>query len=230
MYYFPDTEYIYSSLMSGFFTKEEINPKLNELCINYEKVRDEYASVKDQLVYTNWNSNNAYNTIGKNPYEGWKVAAMYARYHPAMESRLPELEKMYDQKVYLDPERHIAYTENAKKLPTLFNLCYEAGLRARVGVSVLEPGKVIDWHTDPDPTPDDDLIIRGLWGIDINPQNQETCQILLNSRVDGVINEVMMNNRMHFFWGRTQHHVFSNLSTPRVCLCFDNIVPRQNLL
>ena len=69
MYYFPDTEYIYSSLMSGFFTKEEINPKLNELCINYEKVRDEYRSVKDQLVYTNWNSNNAYNTIDKNPYD-----------------------------------------------------------------------------------------------------------------------------------------------------------------
>ena len=52
MYYFPDTEYVYSSLMSGFFTKEEVNPALNELCINYEKVRDEYASVKDQLVYT----------------------------------------------------------------------------------------------------------------------------------------------------------------------------------
>ena len=70
--------------MSGFFTKEEINPKLNELCINYEKVRDEYRSVKDQLVYTNWNSNNAYNTIDKNPYEGWKVAAMYAKYHPCL--------------------------------------------------------------------------------------------------------------------------------------------------
>ena len=228
MYYFPDTEYIYSSLMSGFFTKEEVNPKLNELCINYEKVRDEYRAVKDQLVYTNWNGNNEYTTIEKNPYDGWKVAALFGQYHPAMD--IAKLEKVYDQAVYVDHDHEIVYTQNAVMMPTLFKLCLEAGIRQRCGVSVLAPGKVIDWHTDPDPTPDDDLIIRGLWGIDINPQNQETCQILLNSKVDGVINEVMMNNRMHFFWGRTQHHVFSNLSTPRVCLCFDNIVSRQDLL
>ena len=230
MYYLPDPSYIYANLMSRFFTQEEVNPELNSLAINYEKIRDGFRSVKNKLVYTNWNSANRYNTIDKNPYDGWKVAALYARYHPSMEQKLPELEKMYDQAVYLDPERGIAYTENAKKLPTLFDLCYKAGIRQRVGVSILEPQKFIDWHTDPDPEYDEDLIIRGLWGIDINPQNQEICQIYLNSKMDGVVQQNMMNNRFHFFWGRTPHHVFNTLTTPRVCLCFDNIVPLKNLL
>ena len=228
MYYFPDTEYIYSSIMSGFYTRDEINPKLNLLCNNYEKVRDEYNAVKDQLVYTNWNGNNNYNSIDKNPYEGWKVAALYGQYYP--EINIKDLEKIYDQAVYVDYEHDIIYSQNALKMPTLFNLCLEAGIKQRCGISVLDPGKVIDWHSDPDPTFEDDFIIRGLWGIDVNFQNAETCQLLLNSKVDGVVTEVMMNNRMHFFWGRTQHHVFNTMTRPRVCLCFDNVVPRKNIL
>ena len=74
------------------------------------------------------------------------------------------------------------------------------------------------------------MIIRGLWGIDINPQNQETIQLLVQDSTNGVVNEVMMNNRLHFYWGKTPHHIFSNLSTPMVCLSFDNVVPIDNLL
>ena len=200
--------------MSGFFTKEEINPALNLLNINYEKVRDEFRAVKHQLVYID--------------HDEWKVAPLFGQYHPTMD--LEKLEEDYDQAVYVNPEYEIIYTQNAVRMPTLFKLCLEAGIRQRCGISVLDPGKVIDWRVESDPILEDDIMIRGLWGIDINPQNQETCQLLLNSKVDGVVNEVMINNRMHFYWGRTNHHVFSNLSTPGVCLSFENIVPMDTIL
>ena len=228
MYPLPDLEYIYHTIMGRFFTKEEINPSLNLLANNYEAVRDEFRSVKHQLVYTNWSGNNGYTSIDKNPYAGWKVAALFGQYDPSMD--LEYLEKVYDQAVYVNPEYDIIYTQNAVRMPTLFNLCLEAGIRQRCGISVLDPGVVIDWHTDPDPEYDKETIIRGLWGIDVNPQEQEVCQLYLNTKSDGIINENFSHNRFHFFWGRTPHHVFSNLSTPRYCLCFDNLVDRQGLL
>ena len=217
MYYFPDIDSIYSSLMGGFFTKDEINPNLNLLNINYEKCRDEYESARHRLVFNE----------GKEAYQDCKIATLFGRYHPSMD--LAELERVYDQGVYVDPEREIFYTQNTVYVPTLFNLCLEVGIRQRCSINLLEPGKVIDWHTDLDPQGDDDLIIRGLWGLSVNPQNQETCQLLVDSK-EGVQNQILSNNSMHFFWGRTKHHVFNNLTTPRACLSFGIVVPQERIL
>jgi len=220
MYYFPDASYVYASFMSKFFTVEDINDNLNDLAINYIKIRDEFKSVKDKLVYIE----------SSGVYTGCKYAPLYQRYHPTMDKKLSDLEIKYDQKVYLDPDRDIIYTENAKKLPILFDTCYHSGLRQRVDINVLPPEHIIDWHVDSDSEYEDDMIIRGLWGIDINPQNRELCHIYLNSKTDGLVHQNIINNGFNFFWGRTPHHVHNTLTMPRVCLSFDNIVSLENLL
>ena len=176
-----------------FFTKEQINPALSLLSDNYASIRDEFNQVKEELVYTNWNSDNEYRSIKKNPYNGWKVAGLFCE--------------------------GTIYHDNTSKLPTLYNLCMESGLTQRCGISVLEPKKSIGWHIDKDPKYKDKIIVRGLWGLDINPQDQEVCEIHLKHK-----KETFANNRFHFFWGRSLHHVYNTLSTPRYCLCFDNLV------
>ena len=65
---------------------------------------------------------------------------------------------------------------------TLLKLCLKAGIVQRCGISVLEPNKSIDWHVDTDPTYKDKIIVRGLWGLDINPQGEEVCEIHLENK------------------------------------------------
>ena len=228
LYPLPDKEFIYHSIMGRFFTRDEINPDLNLLAKNYIAIRDEFRASKHKLVYTNWNSDNEYTSIKDNPYNGWKVAALFGQYDESMD--LAQLEVVYDQAVYVDPDHDIIYTQNAVYMPTLFKMCLEAGIRQRCGISVLEPGKSIGWHTDPDPEYQEEVIIRGLWGLEVNPQNQEVCQLYLDTKSEGILTESFSHNRMHFFWGRTPHQVHNTLSTPRYCLCFDNIVNREKLL
>ena len=64
--------------MPMFFTTEQINPSLTLLSDNYAKIRDEFKNVRDELEYKNWNGNNEYTSIKKSPYDGWKVAPLYA--------------------------------------------------------------------------------------------------------------------------------------------------------
>ena len=215
LYPLPDKEYVYKMIMSGFFTKEEVNNDLNLLAINYQACRDEYRQAKHRLVYVDSD-------------DGSKIAPLFGKYHPKTD--LAELERIYDQAVYVNPEYDIFYTQNTVYMPTLFDLCLKVGLRERCSIQLLPPGECVDWNTKSDPVYDDDMIIRGLWGIDINPQNQETIQLLVQDSTNGVVNELMMNNRLHFYWGKTPHHIFSNLSTPMVCLSFDNVVSMDNLL
>ena len=51
-----------------------------------------------------------------------------------------------------------------------------------------------------------------------SPEVERTKEYLENKK------ETFANNRFHFFWGRSLHHVYNTLSTPRYCLCFDNLV------
>ena len=228
LYPLPDKEYIYRVVMGRFFTKEEINPSLNLLANNYELIRDEFESVKHQLVWTNWHGNNSYTSIEKSPYAGWQVAALYGKYDPSMD--LIEMERVYDQGCYVDPELGILYTHNAVRMPNLFGLACEAGIIRRAGISVLHPGKSIPWHVDDDPEHPDYAVIRGLWDIEVNPQNNEVCTLSLDTEDKGVVLEPFSHNRFHFFWGRTPHMVHNTLSTPRYCLCFDIDVEREKLL
>ena len=231
LYPLPDKEYIYHVVMGRFFKQEEVNPALNLLSLNYELIRDEFRSVKDGLVWTNWHGKNQYTSIEKNPYAGWRVAALYGEYDSNEDyDHIAKMEKVYDQACYIDPEKEILYTQNAVKMPNLFKLAYESGIFKRVGISVLHPGKSIPWHVDTDPEHPDYVIIRGLWGIDVNPQDNEVCTISLDTKDSGVLTEDFLPNRYHFFWGRTPHMVHNTLTTPRYCLCFDIEVNRNDLL
>ena len=89
--------------MPMFFTTEQINPSLTLLSDNYAKIRDEFKNVRDELEYTNWNGNNEYTSIKKSPYDGWKVAPLYAKGIGI-------------------------HKDNAVKMPTLLKLCLKAGI------------------------------------------------------------------------------------------------------
>jgi hypothetical protein len=209
--------------MDKFFDIEEINPNLNLLNENYDIILDEFLKNKEELVFINWDSNRyVLNHNETNPYKGWRVAALYCRYQQWMEFQEKDAEKIYEQKVYFDKAKGISYTENAKKLPILCDLCYKAGIRERVGISVLFPENNIEWHIDDDPEPDRMHIIRGLWGLDINKKPNQICDLKMKTR-NGIITKEFYNKNFMFFWGRILHMILNTLDTPRYCLCFDNL-------
>lgn len=215
--------------MGRFYTVDEINPNLKKLSDNYQKIREEFNDNKDRLTWTNWHGDNCYTSISKSPYDGWQVAALYLEYKNFIVNNIDSYKEAYNTEVHVDEDKNIISSDNTKVLPLLTDLAYESGLTTRVGISLLVPGKDIDWHVDNDPYDDEYITIRGLWGIDVNPTDDEHSFLAIH--VDGNTSiQHFENNKFIFFWGRTTHMVYNSLSTPRYCLCFDQKVKIDNLL
>lgn len=229
LYFSPDPQYIVHNLMSRFYTIEELNPDLKILSDNYDAIREEFIANKDKLVWTNWHPNNTYVAPADNPYDGWEVAALYLEYNQHIVNNINYYKDKYKTEVYPDSDRGIVYGDNAKLLPTLTDCSYRSGIRTRVGISVVHPGKHIGWHIDNDPATEDTVTIRGLWGIDVNTTKDEYAFLSLNIRGD-MPTEHFENNKFIMFWGRTTHMVYNTLSTPRYCLCFDVRVNIDDIL
>ena len=229
LYFSPDPQYIVHTLMSRFYSIEELNPDLKLLSENYDSIKEEFLTNKDKLVWTNWSPNNTYVAPGNDPYEGWQIAGLYLEYGQHIVDNIDTYRKLYQTEVYPDPERGIVYGDNAKSLPILTDIAYKCGLRTRVGVSVVYPGKHIGWHTDNDPATEDTVTLRGLWGLDINSTSDEYAFLSLNVRGD-MPTEHFENNKFIMFWGRTTHMVYNTLKTPRYCLCFDMKVNIDDIL
>jgi len=225
----PDPLMIFHTVMGRFYSLEEINPELKLLSDNYHTIAEEFNENKDKLVWTNWTGNNHYTSVKANPYDGWQVAALYLEYNNYIEQNRSYYEQVYKTKAHIDYERDIIYSDNADYLPTLTNFAYQSGLRQRVGISVVHPGKAIDWHVDNDPSDDDYITIRGLWGLDIKSTEDEYAFLALNTQ-KGMFTEYFESNKFMFFWGSTTHMVYNTLSTPRYCLCFDQKVKIDDLL
>jgi len=192
--------------MKRFFTPEEINPKLNVLSKRFDEIQKEFFECKKNLIWTNWNGNNDYSKIGDSPYDGWKVAALLLEY-----------------------ENSTFIFDNCKYFPILKSTLFEIGIKKRVGISVVFPGKEIKWHIDPDPETKDYAIIRGLWTIDVNIDSCGECALYLGDEKSPE-KHYFKNNEFVFFWGRTKHKVVNTLQTPRYVLCFDQIISRDYLL
>ena len=212
-----------------FYDLDQINPKLKILSDNYEIIKKEFIKNKNKLTWTNWNSNNEYTSITDNPYNGWKVAALSCQYDYSMLKKPSEYSKIFNTNIHFDHDNELMYTDNAFILPKLFNFIKEVGIKCRVGISALEPEKHIQWHVDPDPVVDDSIIIRGLWGLDVNSNKDEYCYLSVNN--NGTLEtEHFVNNKFILFFGRSQHMVYNTLKTPRYCLCFDTRKTISDLL
>jgi hypothetical protein len=213
--------------MKRFFTPEEINPKLNVLSKRFDEIQKEFFECKKNLIWTNWNGNNDYSKIGDSPYDGWKVAALLLEYEN--DSIINELKQNYNQNVEFDCKNSTFIFDNCKYFPILKSTLFEIGIKKRVGLSVVFPGKEIKWHTDPDPETQDFAIIRGLWTIDVNVDSYGECALYLGDERDPE-KHYFKNNQFMFFWGRTNHKVVNTLQTPRYVLCFDQMISRDYLL
>jgi len=229
LYISPDPEYIISTIMGRFYTIDEINPNLKLLSDNYQQIVEEFKENKDKLTWTNWKGNNNYDTVRSNPYDGWEVASLFIEADDYVLDHLQYYKSVYNTEVYIDEEYKIAYSDNAKLLPTLRNIACESGLRQRVGISVVHPGKQIDWHVDNDPKDEECITIRGLWGLEVNSNDDEYALLALNTQ-RGMLSEHFENNKFMFFWGSTTHMVYNTLTTPRYCLCFDQKVNINELI
>jgi len=221
--------------MDRFFTLEEINPGLKLLSERFDKIKKEFLENKDKLVWTNWAGTAGYHGENSVAYAGWKIAAIFGALEDTREftkemliDTLPLLEETYKQKLYPDQNRKIILAQNAKHLPVLARTCYEAGIRKRVGISVVYPGKEIKWHIDPDPELGDNLIIRGLWGVDVNQEDGLECYLGLGPE-DNFEKRLFQDNKFMFFYGRVPHGVINNLTTPRYALCFDHVINKSYL-
>jgi len=229
LHYTPDPQYIIHTLMSRFYSIDDLNPNLKVLSDNYGAIREEFIANKDKLVWTNWHKNNSYTSVSNNPYDGWQVAGLYLEYSEQLVRNIDQYRNVYQTEVYPDEDMGVVYGDNAKILPTLTECAYKSGLRTRVGISVVHPGKHIPWHKDNDPADEDTVTMRGLWGIDVNSNKDEYAFLSLN--VSGNMpTEHFQNNKFILFWGRTTHMVYNTLTTPRYCLCFDMKVNIEDIL
>ena len=218
-----------------FYSVEEINPELNSLIENFDAIRQEFLNNKDKLVWSNWSGMTGYQGSNEVAYQGWQIAALYGELkdnpHMSVETMLKNLnvfEKNYNQKLYPNPNEGIILCENSKHLPTLVDCLYQANISKRVGISVVYPGKEIKWHYDPDPELENKAIIRGLFGLDIHPKEEQDCYLCLGNE-DEYEKKYFRNSEFMFFWGRTKHRVVNSLQTPRYVVCFDQDIDKDYL-
>jgi hypothetical protein len=221
--------------MNRFFTVDEINPGLHLLEQRFHLIKKEFLDNINNLVWTNWGAAAGYHGENNLAYAGWQIAALYAAYEDSTEftkemiiDNLPLFEKSYGQKIYPDINKGVILAHNAKHLPVLASTCYEAGIRKRVGISVVFPGKEIKWHIDPDPEVGDNLIVRGLWGLDVRQEDGVECYLGLGPEND-FEKRLFEDNKFMFFYGRVPHGVINNLTTPRYALCFDHVIEKSYL-
>lgn len=219
--------------MTRFFDVNEINPKLKLLQKRYYQIKKEFDENLNDIIWVNWNGYNDYKQLIQTPYNGWKVAPLLVDVDNIYSGDLPifkkEVENSYNQRVEFDSEKNLFLFENSKYLPILTSTLFECGVTKRVGISVVFPDKKIDWHFDPDPETQEKIIVRGLWGLDINPDNNGDCFLCLGDPVNHKKKE-FKNNEFIFFWGRTKHMVLNTLQTPRYVVLFDQDISRDLLL
>lgn len=222
-------------MMNRFYTLEEINPKLKLLSDRRAQIHREFLEAKDKFVWTNWSGATGYHGYNQEAYRGWQIAALYGELKASAELSIADMiqnfhlfEKNYQQKLYPDLERQIVLCNNAKYMPTLVRTLYECGVTKRVAISVVYPGKDIKWHVDPDPELENKAIIRGLWGLDIRPQGDQSSYLCLGTKEE-YETKYFKNNEFMFFWGRILHKVENSLQTPRYVVCFDQDVDKDYL-
>ena len=211
--------------MNKFFDPKLILPKFYILNERFENIHQEFIENKDKLVWVNWGASAGYYAEYNIAYKNWKVAPLYGLKTDIMQEN--SIDRLKDLKNFISLEKDLIKTLNTETLPILTQALLDAGIKKRVGISVLSPKKEIPIHIDQDPEKPDKHIIRGLWGLDIKKENNEESVMYLGS-----INQkkVFKNKEFMFFWGRIPHKVENNLSTQRYAICFDVEISKEILL
>ena len=213
-----------------FFELEEINAKFGELLTDrYDSIRKEFDENKHHLKYANWDPSTGYDgTWNSIEYNGWKAAPLIMNVDEASFD-FCRFEDFWKQKLKRDKRTgNVIFEDNTKLFPTLFNTLLECGVTTRVGICTFMPDSYIHWHVDPDPDTDSHVIIRGVWGIDVQQEEGKESCLLLGDKSDHD-SWKLENNKSILIWGRTNHRLDNSLTTPRHVLIFDHTVSREFL-
>lgn len=222
--------------INRFYTIDEINPNLKIISDKFDEIQKEFLENKHKLFWTNWHGSTGYLGDRSAAYAGWKVAGLYAKIEDnadipirAYLDNLEFIESNMGVKLYPDLDSGICFTENSKILPKMTKLLQKIGITKRVAIGVVDPGKQIKWHIDPDPELDNNAIIRGLWGLDVNLEEGKDSYLGFGTPQYHIRNN-FENNKVMLFYGRIPHCVVNNLSTPRYVIVFDQDVDKDYLV
>jgi hypothetical protein len=211
--------------MNKFFEEHIILPKFHILNERFDEIHREFITNLDKLTWFNWGAEAGYYAQNDISYKHWKVAPLYGLKDDILKEN--SIDRLQHLKDFITVENDLIKTSNTTTLPILTQSLLDAGIKKRVGISVISPGKEIPWHSDPDPENPNKHIIRGLCGIDIKEEDDKESFIYLDSNNQ---KKVFKNKEFVFFWGRIPHKVENNLSTPRYAICFDVEINREKLL
>jgi len=217
----------------NFFEWETHFPELYVLKENYPQVKAEYLANKDKIRWENMHLDIGYNLHQKAPEDvGWKMS-------PLMMSKLItllDLDALNMEAVKKFTDSDAIYFPNSRMLPLLTETIEKAQpkntiLKVRNGFSLLDPKTVLDWHVDndnPKYLKNGFLIIRILWGMDIEPEpgKDSFLEISYKNRVE---RRSSLNNEMNIFWGLMKHRAVNQYSTPRVVIAMDMLIHANEL-
>lgn len=222
--------------INRFYTIDEINPNLKVIADNFDKIREEFLQNKDKLIWTNWHGSTGYLGNRSVAYAGWQIAGLFADMddnadvsRQAYIDNLDILEYNFGLKLHPDFDKNICFTQNKDILPIMTECLLKAGITKRGAIGVVHPGKEIKWHIDPDPEVGSNAIIRGLWGLDIIPEEGKSCYLGFGTPEYHVRRE-FKNGEVIFFYGRVPHCVVNELSTPRYVIVLDYDVDKDYLV
>ncbi len=212
-----------SELKCGFHNILEFNPRLKLLMDSWKEIHEEFVAVKDQLKMVNWGAAGDTDTgyfgeLTVAEHDGyWKNIPLYG----SGEEYKNTLISTEDQKVADFNHQWAQLDHNCNLLPTIVKLARQANCYRRVGINVLYPGEQIDRHTDNDPNPENGLLMRVLWGLDV-PTDGRAILALHNPMTGKLEHRQFKNNQFMCFWGSHFHAVYNTLKSPRYVLVLDH--------
>jgi len=226
-----------------FFTIDELNPKLKLVEERFEEIQKEFLDNFDKIYWCNWGYETGYSGTNSIAYAGWKIAPIFMECRDPFSGKIITddywdmfvttakmlIVKNFGEAIFSKEEKIGYHRKNCELLPILTATMREAGIRRRFGISVVDPGKEIKWHIDPDPEYNNLAIIRGLWGLDVRQEEGKECYLLFGNDRKNAEKRLFVNNQHMFFWGRVKHRVQNDLSTSRYCLCFDQEIDKDYL-
>ena len=94
--------------------------------------------------------------------------------------------------------------------------------RSVCALNVLDAGQNLDWHLDTDYIPGVQLL-RILWGLDIDPDDDNDSIIQIRNESGQVETKKMQNKEFYIFHPMSEHRVENNMKSSRTLLCLDYV-------
>jgi len=212
-----------------FWTIDDINPGLHKVLDRFDLIQEEFLENKDKLSWKSWGYDAGYFGQKNIAYQGWEVAGLFGEDYGSEGEWKYGSEEMVGSTIAMTSTKGLCFCkENVVHLPILTKLLYDAGVKRRVGISVTYSGRGIDWHVDDDPEREDEMVIRGLIGLDVRVDEGEECFLGLGTPKKEQRRDIR-NGQSIFFYSRMPHRVVNELKYPRYCIICDHVISKEKM-